>query len=262
MEYTFLSYSRNQLYFAEAIALHLQKEGIETWFDIQKLEPGTDWESALKDGYDNCQRLVLVASQSALKSEHVEKEWKAALQNGQEVILAVIEDVNLPEQLRDCVVIDFRMNFDIAITRLVSYLTGNLPGPKDRIEAPGKFPYPLYIPFQIWFIILASMWPYIWMLIITLLGSIGLWLSEGANPGITYAIILVPILIGIVAFKTGVGRFWKHNLDYRGVNNVVGAALLFQAPLALGAIIGLAVSLFSFRDICNESVNFVLLLAV
>lgn len=275
MEYTFISYSRKQLYFAEAIVLHLQKEDIESWFDIQKLEPGIDWESTLKDGYENCQRLVLVASQSALESEFVEVEWATALKNGKEVILAVVEDVNLPEQLRDCVVIDFRMNFDNAITRLVSYLTGNLPGPKDRIEAPGKFPYPLHIPFPIWFIIFASMWPYVWMLAFAIIGSIGILVSEFSTPSTTYDIIidviiivssiLVPILIGTVAFKAGVGRFWKHKLDYRGVNNVVGIALLFQAPLALVALLILVVSLFgllfTLPDLFIESVNFILLLA-
>ena len=58
MEYTFISYSRKQLYFAESITLHLQKESIETWFDLQQLEAGADWSSVLKDGYENCHRLI------------------------------------------------------------------------------------------------------------------------------------------------------------------------------------------------------------
>ena len=72
MEHTFISYSRKQLYFAEAIALHLQKEGIQICFDLQQLGADADWASALKEGYENCKRLILVVSQSTLASKYVE----------------------------------------------------------------------------------------------------------------------------------------------------------------------------------------------
>jgi len=212
MEYTFISYSRRQLYFSEAIALHLQKEGLEIWFDLQQLEAGADWASALKDGYENCQRLVLVVSQSALASEYVEEEWNTALQNGREVILAVVEDVNIPEKLRDCVVIDFRTNFDSAMKRLISHLTGNLPGPKDQIHSPGKFPYPLRIPAPIWFTIIAVMLPYTW----PLLGS---------------------FVTGILVFIFGVHRFWRHNLSYQGVKYLGWFALSTQLILTVGVLV-------------------------
>ena len=40
---TFLSYSRRQLYFAESLALHLQKGGLDVWFDLQQLQAGKVW---------------------------------------------------------------------------------------------------------------------------------------------------------------------------------------------------------------------------
>src|SRR5512146_2093942 len=131
MGYTFISYSRKQLYFAEAITLHLQKQGIESWFDLQQLGAGMDWAATLKAGYGNCERLVLVASQTALASPYVEVEWDTALKNGREVILAVVEDVSIPEKLRNCPIIDFRSSFRRPIRRLVSYLTEESPSPED-----------------------------------------------------------------------------------------------------------------------------------
>jgi hypothetical protein len=101
MEYTFISYSRKQLYFAEAIALHLQKEGIEIWFDLQQLGAGSDWATTLKNGYENCKRLVLVVSQTALDSKYVEVEWDTARQHGREVILAVLKMWRFP---RSCAI--------------------------------------------------------------------------------------------------------------------------------------------------------------
>jgi hypothetical protein len=35
--HTFISYSRKQYYFAESLALNLQDNGVQTWFDMQNL---------------------------------------------------------------------------------------------------------------------------------------------------------------------------------------------------------------------------------
>lgn len=251
MEYTFISYSRKQLYFAEAIALHLQKEGIQTWFDLQQLGAGTDWASTLKNGYENCQRLVLVVSQAALDSKYVEIEWDTARQKGREVILAVLEDVHLPDKLRDCAVLDFRTDFNSAMRRLVSYLTGNLPRPKDRISAPGKFPYPLRLPLPIWFTIISLLWPYVWMLLLTLS-------TLREYPGqVQGYMILGSLVLGILAFAAGIDRFWKHNLEHQGLRNL-GAfaviiqmllmifALALQSPFSLPIIICLALNVYFY----------------
>ena len=230
MEYTFISYSRKQLYFSEAIALHLQKEGIEIWFDLQQLGAGTDWASALKNGYGNCNRLVLVVSQSALASKYVEVEWDTAHQNGREVILAVVEDVIIPEKLRDCAVIDFRTNFNSAIKRLASYLNGKLPRPTDRISNQSKFPYPLHLPLPIWFTIISLMWPYVWVLVLTLST-----LNEFPNQGQPY-LIAGSIVMGIIVFAAGVDRFWKHNLEHQALRNLGAIAIIVQMLLMLMAL--------------------------
>ncbi len=230
MEHIFISYSRKQLYFAEAIALHLQKEGIDIWFDLQQLGAGSDWATTLKNGYENCKRLVLVVSQTALDSKYVEMEWNTARQRGREVILAVVEDVEIPEKLRDCAVIDFRTNFNAAIKRLASYLTGSLPRPTDRINTVSKFPYSLHLPLPIWFTILSLMWPYVWMLVLTLST-----LREFPNQGQPYAIVAA-IVFGVLAFATGIHRFWKHNLEHQGVRNLGAFAIIVQMLLMLMAL--------------------------
>ena len=122
MGYLFISYSRQQLYFAESITLFLQGAGVETWFDLQKLAPGLDWGDSLKEGYSNCDRLILVVSQAALRSAYVQVEWETALKNGREVILVLTEAVELPESLRECAAYDARGNFKRTMAGLVAYL--------------------------------------------------------------------------------------------------------------------------------------------
>src|SRR5512147_1772063 len=111
MGYIFISYSRRQLYFAESVALTLQSSGLEVWFDLQKLAPGVNWESTLKEGYDNCERLVLITSHAAIQSSYVKAEWESALHKGREIILVLTEAVELPEALKGCPVYDARNRF-------------------------------------------------------------------------------------------------------------------------------------------------------
>ena len=229
MEYTFISYSRTQLYFAEAIALHLQTWGFEIWFDLQQIGAGADWLSTLEAGYENCQRLILVVSQSALASKYVREEWDTALRNGREVILAVVEDVDIPERLRECAVIDFRTDFKGAMKRLATYLTGNGPAPKDHISAPGKFPFPLRLPFPIWFTILSWMWPYAWAVVVSL-SLLGI-----NTPQTVVYFVLGSLGLGILTFVAGVRRFLKHDLDHRGVRHLGLFAFIAQLVVTVVA---------------------------
>ena len=157
MDYIFVSYSRRQLYFAESVALYLQRAGLEVWFDLQKLTPGVEWAATLKDGYSNCNRLVLVASRAALQSSYVQVEWETALQNGREVILVLTEAVVLPEALRGCPVYDARVHFDRTMQSLTGYLRGEQAARRDPVPLPAKSPYSLNMPFDIWLTLAAHL---------------------------------------------------------------------------------------------------------
>ena len=223
MGFTFVSYSRKQLYFAESIALHLQQAGIETWFDLQQLGAGADWATTLKAGYENCERLVLVVSQAALASPYVEVEWDTALKNGREVILVVVEDVDIPEKLYGRPTFDFRGDFDRAMELLASYLTGNLPAQHDPIQPPGRFPVPLQMPPAIWAILAALILPYVWAVFASLSSLATAQASTGA------LLALGTVVLGGGVFYLWTRRFWQHDLDYGNLRYL----LLFALAVAL-----------------------------
>ena len=66
----FLSYSRQELYFAEEVVQELSKQ-FDVWFDIQRLKPGLDWDADIKQGNDECAALVLIVSEASLHSPNV-----------------------------------------------------------------------------------------------------------------------------------------------------------------------------------------------
>jgi hypothetical protein len=165
MGYVFISYSRRQLYFAESIALHLEKAGLEVWFDLQQLHAGVEWSSTLSQGYENCDRLVLVVSQASLASKYVRDEWEAALRKGREVILAAMEEVEIPEELKGKPTFDFRETFDTAMAQLTAYLQGTGPARYDPIpRSAGFLPR---LPYDIRIILLSYILSGFWSILTT-----------------------------------------------------------------------------------------------
>src|SRR5579872_3416655 len=89
----FLSYSRQELYFAESLVNELSSD-FDVWFDIQRLRPGIDWGAEIRHGLDDCDALVLVASETALHSPYVADEWERVLfERKMPVYILVFESV-------------------------------------------------------------------------------------------------------------------------------------------------------------------------
>jgi hypothetical protein len=243
MEYSFVSYSRRQLYFAESVALSLQRAGLEVWFDLQKLAPGMDWASSLKEGYSHCDKLVLIASQSAVRSPYVQVEWETALHAGRQVIVVLTEEVVLPVALQGCPVFDARTQFDRTMGSLISYLQGTQPARYDPVPPPGKYPYTLKMPFPIWLTILAMLMPTltVWIAALSLprasLGfDVDIPLPDFLNrlvPGMP-AHVLMFYLVGLyygfnlAQAQFPVRSFWRHDARYEELDEIRGKALWIQ----------------------------------
>lgn len=226
MGYTFISYSRKQLYFAEAITLHLQNNNIEAWFDLQKLQAGGDWRSILKEGYENCERLILIASSAALASPYVEVEWRTALENGREIILVVVENIEIPEVLQAFPVFDFRTRFNTRTLQLIDYITGADSPRKDNIPPPGKFPFSLHHPVAIWMALATQILPFLCAFLLSLLflSIENIWFLVGS------------LLGGVLIFALFTRRFWKHELNYQTLRNIGWGVLILHVIVLYAAI--------------------------
>jgi len=149
MGYIFISYSRKQLYFAESLVSNLQRNGIDTWFDLQDLEIGSQWAKSLENAYSNCDKLILIASEAALASPYVQAEWKKVRRSGKQIIIVLYETIALPNSLRNMPVFDFRMGFRRKLSRLIKYLKGETEK-YDRYENKKNLLMKLSAPAIIW----------------------------------------------------------------------------------------------------------------
>lgn len=126
----FLSYSRGDFAFAKRIAIVLRKAGIFCWLDAEQLLPGSDWSHALNEALDRCGIVVLVASRASLASPYCASEWRRALAAGKPVILAGIEQIVVPDELRGQPAVDTRVGGSEMWQRLIRTVNG------EHLDAP------------------------------------------------------------------------------------------------------------------------------
>ena len=159
----FISYSREQLYFAESLTLNLKKHGVQAWFDLEQLTPGSDWSGRIESSLASCKGLILIASQASLHSEYVHQELSFGQENHKPIYVVLFESVELPKNLSSRCIIDFRGWFSKAVSRLSTCIrTGNQE--KDSVPRPNRFGLPTSISPGVGLLaaamgVLAFSWP-------------------------------------------------------------------------------------------------------
>jgi TIR domain len=140
----FISYSRKDYYFAESLVYHLGKRDIPAWLDAKDLKPGVDWARDLEGALDRCPCFILVLSPDSVRSENVRHEWQRAQTQRKRIIVAQFRRAELPTELQDAEIVDFRGAFMPAIELLATRLTKDLtPAGRDKQTYPMKFAFPL-----------------------------------------------------------------------------------------------------------------------
>lgn len=231
---TFISYSRRQLYFAESLALHLQKEGINVWFDLQQLQAGTVWSEGLKEGVSEAGLMVLVVSQASLESQYTQAEWKEFARKGNQLVLAICEPVVLPKELLKLPVYDFCRGFNSRLRHLAAFLKGTAEPRHDPVPSPNPFGISLKLPGAVWLVLTAHFASFIACML-------GLLVAIALRP--LDQVICHPFFWCWVAFSMVVGSLYavpylRHTLEYKKVKRGVwiNLFLLIPAVFAVGQI--------------------------
>jgi hypothetical protein len=93
----FISHSSKDRPTADAICAYLESAGIDCWIAPRDIEPGASWTKGIIQGLGTCRVLVLVFSEHANDSDHVQREVAKAFSTGLAVVPFRIKDV-LPNQ--------------------------------------------------------------------------------------------------------------------------------------------------------------------
>jgi formylglycine-generating enzyme required for sulfatase activity len=119
----FLSYSRRDEPFARRLAGALSNMGADIWIDVEDIPAGMKWSSAIQQGLDEGDLLIVIISPDSMASRNVEDEWQYYLDHGKPIVPVLLEPAKINFQLNRLQYIDFHVQaFDIAINQLYAEL--------------------------------------------------------------------------------------------------------------------------------------------
>jgi formylglycine-generating enzyme required for sulfatase activity len=145
----FISYSRRDEAFARKLATSLSQMGADIWIDVEDIPAGMKWSSAIQEGLDSGNLLIVIISPDSMASRNVEDEWQYYLDNHKPVIPVLLHPSKIHFQLSRIQYIDFHnQNYDVALRQLYIELdrkgvrlTPNMPDPaKAYLPTPHQYP--------------------------------------------------------------------------------------------------------------------------
>lgn len=121
--YVFISYARRDSQFVDRLSADLQQAGVRVWRDVEQIQPGQQWQRALKDALKDSFVLIYVASEHSGDSTWMFQELMGFSETSKLIIPLIIDDAgeqSLPDQLRMIQWVDFRPSYDTALQQLLS----------------------------------------------------------------------------------------------------------------------------------------------
>jgi tetratricopeptide (TPR) repeat protein len=106
-DHVFISYSREDQDFVIKLANNLKSHGIPIWLDQWNNTPGVTYPQATEKALFDCTCLLVVLSPSSVKSDWVQSECHAALDEGKKVVPILYQPCRIPIRLKLIQYIDF-----------------------------------------------------------------------------------------------------------------------------------------------------------
>ncbi len=103
----FISYSRKNEDIARRLATDLDALGADIWIDVDDIPAGMNWSSAIQQGLDSCEVMILIISPESMASVNVENEWQYFLDHKHPVIPVLWQPTRVHFQLHRLQYIDF-----------------------------------------------------------------------------------------------------------------------------------------------------------
>ncbi|MEP4195696.1 MAG: TIR domain-containing protein, partial [Aliishimia sp.] len=104
MTKVFLSYARSDgESAAERLAKFLVSEEIKIWQDLRDIGSGESVWPQIEQALEHADHLIVIVTQTAIRSEYIHREWKAARRYGATIVPVLAEDIDratLPRWLR------------------------------------------------------------------------------------------------------------------------------------------------------------------
>jgi hypothetical protein len=119
----FVSYSRKDESLARRLAASLSDLNADIWIDVDDIPAGKKWSSAIQQGLDSADLMILVISPDSMASHNVEDEWQYFLDSRKPVIPVLARPARIQFQLNRVQYVDFHnQSYEAAFSELVRKL--------------------------------------------------------------------------------------------------------------------------------------------
>jgi formylglycine-generating enzyme required for sulfatase activity len=119
MPRVFISYSRSDEPFARQLAASLSQMGADIWIDVEDIPAGLKWSSAIQQGLDTAEALIVIISPESMASRNVEDEWQYFLDHQKPVVPVLLRPAKIHFQLNRIQYIDFHQQpYEAALRQL------------------------------------------------------------------------------------------------------------------------------------------------
>ncbi|WP_413692282.1 toll/interleukin-1 receptor domain-containing protein [Psychromonas sp. KJ10-2] len=106
----FISHDHDDADFAELLQLKLEKEGINSWIDTERLKIGQDWREEIDKGIEDSSAVIAIMTPEARKSEYVTYEWAFAWGKGKNIFPIMLKQTQLHPRLESLQYLNFTNN--------------------------------------------------------------------------------------------------------------------------------------------------------
>jgi TIR domain len=119
----FLSYSSQDYFFAEMLAIKLQeKNGFRLWRDLGSIRAGDDWRQSIESGIKESVAVVVALSAYSAASAYVTYEWAYTLGMSKPVIPVKLSDCKFHPRLEPTHYVDFSYPRSLPWSELIKRL--------------------------------------------------------------------------------------------------------------------------------------------
>ncbi|MFX0010432.1 MAG: toll/interleukin-1 receptor domain-containing protein, partial [Candidatus Hermodarchaeota archaeon] len=123
---TFICHARVDEEIALSLRNKLVENDIKVWIDQVNIPPGANWQECIESAIKNCSYMIVLLSESSVKSSEVEDEWNLARKHGKTIIPILISQVDIPYRLQLYQNVNLEKGMGQTIARLMEVIPKTL----------------------------------------------------------------------------------------------------------------------------------------
>jgi hypothetical protein len=115
----FISYSREDLAFAEQLVEDLLDYDVNVWVDVRSIPHGANWDIEVQKGLDTSDLMLVLLSPASSASQNVADEWSYFIEKDKPILPLLIKPTDVPFRLSRRQRVDFTRDYRAGFLELI-----------------------------------------------------------------------------------------------------------------------------------------------